>query len=522
MLRVAEMFRTARIASRAWNSPCARGMCAGPSVGERDGRDGDDASPSSRDEEPSETRRDPPAGAPRVLLDFLVRDRDALPRSPFSSSPPFASPPRDPGASETEASASTDDGAKLGPDGKPWVPPEEIASVAFGSPVRYPLTRGDKSRGYPKMNVAEMCAEIRGRISAKQMPGERHLQKLVDKVTTKEEASAAAETIAQFHHARVRDPKFGAKSRLSGQSMNMFVSACERSGNVTAAVEALEMHNVLGFRLTKTVCVKVLRFVESAEGELALTMRVYRTMREGKIGLGTDGVIVNLIVRAAVRAKAFEVARDWLKKFADAAVPVHLKNYVAVMQPAIDLGLATFVIDMHDTMTCKPPNNAFSLLSKAMAHLYLDEPDAAARAFEAAVEGAIAMERRETERAGGGGGGDDATDDVDPHRAGHVPVRTSFARILEAWPRALYGGADVPEDAPSSSELRRRVEAMLRGAAGGDDRDGFFADVDAMFEGVSHGGREDGEEETEEEGGGEGGGGGGEDGASEDAPKASP
>ena len=99
----------------------------------------------------------------------------------------------------------------------------------------------------------------------------------------------------------------------------------------------------------------------------------------------------------------------------------------------------------------------------------------------ATVEGAIAMERRETERAGGGGGGDDATDDVDPHRAGHVPVRTSFARILEAWPRALYGGADVPEDAPSSSELRRRVEAMLRGAAGGDDRDGFFADVDAIL-----------------------------------------
>ena len=40
--------------------------------------------------------------------------------------------------------------------------------------------------------------------------------------------------------------------RLTPNSFFMFITACERSGNLNAAVEAAEQHNVLGFTLYKS------------------------------------------------------------------------------------------------------------------------------------------------------------------------------------------------------------------------------------------------------------------------------
>ena len=55
------------------------------------------------------------------------------------------------------------------------------------------------------MSVAELCAELNERYKKKgsKMPAERHIQQLMDKVRTKEEAELAANAIARFHHERV-------------------------------------------------------------------------------------------------------------------------------------------------------------------------------------------------------------------------------------------------------------------------------------------------------------------------------
>ena len=54
------------------------------------------------------------------------------------------------------------------------------------------------------MSVAELCSELNERYKQKgsKMPAERHIQQLMDKVRTKEEAELAANAIARFHHER--------------------------------------------------------------------------------------------------------------------------------------------------------------------------------------------------------------------------------------------------------------------------------------------------------------------------------
>ena len=99
------------------------------------------------------------------------------------------------------------------------------------------------------MTLGEMCQELNDRYRTRKMPAERHIQQLIDKVSTREEAELAAGAIARFHAERVSLRASGANLRrrgmLDGRSLLMFIDACQRNGNVDAAVDAAEKHLVI-------------------------------------------------------------------------------------------------------------------------------------------------------------------------------------------------------------------------------------------------------------------------------------
>ena len=64
------------------------------------------------------------------------------------------------------------------------------------------MSYGDEKRGYPAMTLGEMCQELNDRYRTRKMPAERHIQQLIDKVSTREEAELAAGAIAR-HAERV-------------------------------------------------------------------------------------------------------------------------------------------------------------------------------------------------------------------------------------------------------------------------------------------------------------------------------
>lgn len=332
------------------------------------------------------------------------------------------------------------------------------------------------------MSVAELCAELDSRYEQKKcdMPAERHIKQLIDKVQTKAEAEMAADAIARFHHERVAyfaqpmggrspvrlDGHEGKIKRLNPQSFIMFITACKRSGNLNAAVEAAERHHLLGLHLQPHVLRKLmLACTEGGDARLDLVLRVYALWQ--KLGWAIDDLMMASMMRAACQGGKIDTAVEWLKAFVAKEAEVHVKVYIALMEPAIDAGRADVVLEVGELMRAngKPQDNCFSLVAKAHAHLLLGDVANATACMRQALS---KIEPREG----------------DPRNT--LPARVE-GRFL-AWPATLYreDGAGV---AVTSDELRTRMAQCMDGLRGeGAIKFGAAYDVERAFIGVEGGG----------------------------------
>ena len=102
-----------------------------------------------------------------------------------------------------------------GPIATTYLHPLQTPNPAIGAPTltsRAPpppphtpfntVSTGDRKNGYPDMTVAQLSDALDARYAAKKLPAERHVQQLMAKVATAEDASLAAATLARFHHHR--------------------------------------------------------------------------------------------------------------------------------------------------------------------------------------------------------------------------------------------------------------------------------------------------------------------------------
>ena len=180
------------------------------------------------------------------------------------------------------------------------------------------MSTGDRKNGYPDMTVAQLSDALDARYAAKKLPAERHVQQLMAKVATAEDASLAAATLARFHHHRAAAfasmnlPR--SRHGLTPQSLMMFIGACHRGGNVEAAMNAAENHNALGLPMTRPALVKLTQLCEDA-GQV---LRVYELWQ--KEGWDVDGAIAEAVVIAAARVGEPDAAERWLDEFKAAGI----------------------------------------------------------------------------------------------------------------------------------------------------------------------------------------------------------
>lgn len=180
------------------------------------------------------------------------------------------------------------------------------------------MSTGDRKNGYPDMTVAQLSDALDARYAAKKLPAERHVQQLMAKVATAEDASLAAATLARFHHHRAAAfasmnlPR--SRHGLTPQSLMMFIGACHRGGNVEAAMSAAENHNAVGLPMTRPALVKLTQLCEDA-GQV---LRVYELWQ--KEGWDVDGAIAEAVVIAAARVGEPDAAERWLDEFKAAGI----------------------------------------------------------------------------------------------------------------------------------------------------------------------------------------------------------
>ena len=156
------------------------------------------------------------------------------------------------------------------------------------------------------------------------MPAERHIQQLIDKVSTREEAELAAGAIARFHAERVSLRASGANLRrrgtLDGRSLLMFIDACQRGGNVDAAVDAAEKHLVMGLTITRRGLEALLDACITVEQ----IMRAYALWR--KVDIPVDARCATAVVSAAARVGDADAAAAFAAQFTDAGTPPSLEG----------------------------------------------------------------------------------------------------------------------------------------------------------------------------------------------------
>ena len=237
------------------------------------------------------------------------------------------------------------------------IPSTVVRGTYAGVNVAYTVTHGDAARGYPGMTVIEMCAALEKRYVAKVPPAERHIQQLIDKVATPEDARAAARAIARFRTERAclaasdetwgltRDVAKGSTKQTrhglrSESAILMFAEKCVASGDVASAVDALEKRHVFGFGASRRACERVLEACETSE-QVFRTYAVFR--REG---FEVDSAIATATVAAAARAGDAAAAEHWLETFAAAGVPaekpsgIRLEPTAREQKEAADSGVA--------------------------------------------------------------------------------------------------------------------------------------------------------------------------------------
>jgi pentatricopeptide repeat protein len=102
-----------------------------------------------------------------------------------------------------------------------------------------------------------------------------------------------------------------------------FITACQRSGNLNAAVEAAEQHNLLGFHVSKRALKRLMLCAAEDTRRLDLVVRTYAMWQ--KLGLKVDEGTVNTMVQSACACGDFDTAAKWLRSFVESGVDVHVK-----------------------------------------------------------------------------------------------------------------------------------------------------------------------------------------------------
>ena len=261
------------------------------------------------------------------------------------------------------------------------------------------------------MTLGEMCQELNDRYRTRKMPAERHIQQLIDKVSTREEAELAAGAIARFHAERVSLRASGANLRrrgtLDGRSLLMFIDACQRGGNVDAAVDAAEKHLVMGLTITRRGLEALLDACITVEQ----IMRAYALWR--KVDIPVDARCATAVVSAAARVGDADAAAAFAAQFTDAGTPPSLEALVAVASAALDradVALATEAVASARAAVVRQKANASdgedetnAERAEAMAALCAAQANAlagrdAAAAEELAAAVAVAGERMRRSR----------------------------------------------------------------------------------------------------------------------------
>ena len=342
------------------------------------------------------------------------------------------------------------------------------------------MSYGDEKRGYPAMTLGEMCQELNDRYRTRKMPAERHIQQLIDKVSTREEAELAAGAIARFHAERVSLRASGANLRrrgtLDGRSLLMFIDACQRGGHVDAAVDAAEKHLVMGLTVTRRGLDALLDACVTVEQ----IMRAYALWR--KVDIPVDARCATAVVSAAARVGDADAAAAFAAQFTDAGTPPSPEALVAVASAALDradVALATEAVASARAAVVRQKANASdgedesnAARAEAMAALCAAQANALAGRDAAAAEelaAAVAV-------AGG----------VDEE------VAAALRERFEEWPRRVYrseGEDAVVAAAAASVEATpaRTLAARLEAAAAGC---GFEFNVARAFDGIDLGGEE--------------------------------
>ena len=327
------------------------------------------------------------------------------------------------------------------------------------------------------MTLGEMCQELNDRYRTRKMPAERHIQQLIDKVSTREEAELAAGAIARFHAERVSLRASGANLRrrgtLDGRSLLMFIDACQRGGNVDAAVDAAEKHLVMGLTITRRGLEALLDACITVEQ----IMRAYALWR--KVDIPVDARCATAVVSAAARVGDADAAAAFAAQFTDAGTPPSLEALVAVASAALDradVALATEAVASARAAVVRQKANASDGEDETNA-----ERAEAMAALCAARErvGGSRRRRRRGARAAVAGGADEE-------------VAAALRERFEEWPRRVYGSAGedaVVAAAAASVEATpaRTLAARLEAAAAGC---GFEFNVARAFDGIDLGGEE--------------------------------
>ena len=153
-----------------------------------------------------------------------------------------------------------------------------------GSP--FPTPHIIRSAGYPDMTVRQLCDALDARYASRKLPAERHIQQLVAKVATADDATTAAAAMAKFHHRRAAafaTMKLPRKRHgLTPQSLMMFIGACRRVGAASAALAAAENHNAIGLPMIRPALLKLCEACEDVDQVL----RGVRAVAEGGVGGG--------------------------------------------------------------------------------------------------------------------------------------------------------------------------------------------------------------------------------------------
>jgi hypothetical protein len=144
--------------------------------------------------------------------------------------------------------------------------------------------------------------------------------------------------------------------RLTAGSFLMFISACQRGGNLAAAVQAAEEHNLLGFTITKEGLACLMQSCADADKQIELVARVYALWQ--KLGFKVDAEVAIPAVRAACSSSDFDTAHRWLRSFKDAGVQgrrpllssgtieANPEVHRGILRPAVEGGRVDVVLEL--------------------------------------------------------------------------------------------------------------------------------------------------------------------------------